>query len=353
VVRIDHAPILGGTLKLKLIAAGVLASLPVLGAVSAAAQDINGAGATFPNPIYSRWFTEYSQQHPGVKINYQSIGSGGGIRQVTEGTVDFGASDGPMTDAQLAASKVHIVHIPTVLGAVVPIYNLPGLNAELKFSQDALAGIYLGKITKWNDPYIAHENPGVNLPDKQIQVVHRSDGSGTTYIFSDYLSKISPEWEQKVGRGTAIGWPVGVGGKGNEGVSAMVRQVPFSIGYVELIYAEQNKIQFGLVRNHDGRYLKASTEGVTAAAAADAKMIPPDYRVSITNAPGADSYPISSFTWLLIPSPAKDATKGKAIQEFLYWMLDHGESEAASMTYAPLPKAVADKVRVTISQLKF
>ena len=339
-------------MNFKLIAAGILASLPVLGATSASAQNINGAGATFPNPIYSKWFSEYNQQHPDIKINYQPIGSGGGIRQVTEGTVDFGASDGPMTDAQLSASKVKIVHIPTVLGAVVPVYNLPGVNAELKFSQDALAGIYLGKITKWNDPYIARENPGVNLPNHDILVVHRTDGSGTTYIFTDWLSKVSPEWQGKTGKGTAVGWPVGVGGKGNEGVAAMVRQAPYTIGYVELIYAEQNKMQFGLVRNHDGKFVKASTSGVTAAAAADAKAIPPDYRVSITDAPGADSYPISSFTWLLIPSPAKDPVKGRALQGFLNWMLEHGEGEAAGLTYAPLPKAVADRVHQTIANLK-
>jgi phosphate transport system substrate-binding protein len=338
-------------LKLKLFAAGLLASLPLFAAATARAQDINGAGATFPNPIYSRWFSEYSQQHGGIKINYQPIGSGGGIRQVTEGTVDFGASDGPMSDQQLQASKIKIVHIPTVLGAVVPTYNLPGVNAELKFSQDALAGIYLGKITKWNDPYIARENPGINLPDKQILVVHRSDGSGTTYIFTDWLSKVSPEWNGKVGKNTSVSWPVGVGQKGNEGVAGMVRQAPYSIGYVELIYAEANHMQFGLVRNHDGKFIKASTSGVTAAAAADARNIPPDYRVSITDAPGADSYPISSFTWLLIPNPAKDPAKGKIIVDFLNWMLEHGESEAASMTYAPLPKAVADRVHQTISQL--
>ncbi len=327
-------------------------SLPMVGAVSASAQNINGAGATFPNPIYSRWFTEYNQQHPNVKINYQPIGSGGGIRQVTEGTVDFGASDVVMTPEQIAGAKVKVTAIPTVLGAVVPVYNLPGVTAELKFSQDAIAGIYLGKITKWNDPYIAKENPGVNLPDKNILVVHRTDGSGTTFIFTDYLSKISPEWSSKIGKGASISWPVGVGGKGNEGVAAMVRQAPGAFGYVELIYAEQNKIQFGVVRNHDGKFVKASTEGVTAAAAAFASKIPADYRVSITDAPGPTSYPISSFTWLLIPSPTHDQTKGKAIQDFLYWMLDHGEGEAASMTYAPLPPALAARVKTTISQLK-
>ena len=244
------------------------------------------------------------------------------------------------------------MHIPTVLGAVVPIYNLPGVSQELKFSQDAIAGIYLGKITKWNDPYIAKENPGVSLPDHAILPVYRSEGSGTTYIFTDWLSKVSPEWQQKVGKSSAVKWPVGIGQKGSEGVSGMIRQSPYSFGYVELIYAEQNKIPFGMVRNKAGKFVKASTEGVTAAAAANAKSIPADYRVSITDATGADSYPISSFTWLLIPSPAKDATKGKAIQAFLYWMIDKGEAEAPALSYAPLPKAVADRVKQTISGLK-
>jgi phosphate transport system substrate-binding protein len=343
-----NKPFRGGSLKLKLIAAGVLA----MSAGMAFAQNINGAGATFPYPIYSKWFTEYSQAHPDVKINYQSIGSGGGIRQVTEGTVDFGASDGPMSDEQLGASKVKITHIPTVLGAVVPIYNLPGVNGELKFSQDAIAGIYLGKITKWNDPYIAKENPGVNLPDKQILPVYRSEGSGTTYIFTDWLSKVSPEWQQKVGRNSAVKWPVGIGQKGSEGVSGMVRQSPYAFGYVELIYAEQNKIPFGLVRNKSGKFVKASTAGVTAAAAANAAKIPADYRVSITDATGADSYPISSFTWLLIPTQAKDAAKGKALVNFMEWMLDRGEGEASALSYAPLPKAVADRVKQTLTTLK-
>ena len=335
-------------MKLKVIAAGLVALM----AATASAQQINGAGATFPNPIYSKWFSDYNKLHPEVKINYQSIGSGGGIRQVTEGTVDFGASDGPMSDDALNASKIKIVHIPTVLGAVVPIYNLPGITQELKFSQDALAGIYLGKITMWNDPYIAKENPGVNLPAKPILAVYRSDGSGTTYIFTDYLSKISPEWKSKVGAGNAVKWPVGIGQKGSEGVAGMVRQTPDSFGYVELVYAESNHIQFGQVRNKAGKFLKATTAGVTAAAAADAKMMPADYRVSITDAPGADSYPISSFTWLLIPSPAKDGNKGKAIIGFLNWMIDKGEAEAPSLTYAPLPAAVAEKVKKTISTLK-
>jgi phosphate transport system substrate-binding protein len=339
-------------LKINDISLSLLTAALALTSLSASAQNINGAGATFPYPIYSKWFSEYKQQHPEVQINYQSIGSGGGIKQVTEGTVDFGASDGPMSDEQLNASKIKITHIPTVLGAVVPIYNLPGINQPLKFSQDAIAGIYLGKITKWNDPYIARENPGVNLPDQPILPVYRSEGSGTTYIFTDWLSKVSPEWKDKVGKATAVKWPVGIGQKGSEGVSGMVRQSKYSFGYVELIYAESNKIPFGLVRNHDGKFIKATTQGVTEAAAAFASKIPADYRVSITDAPGANSYPISSFTWLLIPTVAKDPAKGAAIKGFLNWMLEHGEAEAPSLEYAPLPKAVQDRVHQTINSLK-
>jgi phosphate transport system substrate-binding protein len=334
-------------LALTFLTAGMTFSTAV-----ASAQNINGAGATFPNPIYTRWFNEYNKLHPEVKINYQSIGSGGGIRQVSEGTVDFGASDATMTDQQIAEAKVKVTAIPTVLGAVVPVYNLPGVNQELKFSQDALAGIYLGKITKWNDPYIAKENPGVNLPDQSILPVYRSDGSGTTFIFTDYLSKVSPLFQQQVGRGAAVKWPVGIGQKGNEGVAGMVRQSKYSFGYVELIYAEQNKMQFGLVRNKAGKFVKASTAGVTAAAAANAKVIPADYRVSITDAPGAESYPISSFTWLLVPTQSKDAAKGKAIIGFLDWMLEKGQAEAASMTYAPLPEALVVRIKKTIASLK-
>ncbi len=315
------------------------------------AQKLNAAGATFPEPIYSKWFSEYSAQHPGVQINYQPIGSGGGIRQTTAGTVDFGASDGPMTDEQIAASKVKLVHIPTVLGAVVPIYNLPGVNTELKFSPDVLADIYLGKITNWNDPRIAKDNPGVNLPATKINVVHRSDGSGTTYIFTDYLSKVSPEWKSNVGKNTAVAWPVGIGAVRSEGVAAMVRQLPGTIGYVELIYALQNKIQYGYVKNAAGNWVKGSIDGVTEAAA-NVKAMPADYRVSITNAPGKESYPISSFTWLLIPTQPQDAAKAKVIKDFLNWMLDHGQSEVSALYYAPLPKTVADKVRGTVGQLK-
>lgn len=327
------------------------AALLVCAASVSFAQKLNGAGATFPNPIYSKWFSEYSAQHPGVQINYQPIGSGGGIRQVTAGTVDFGASDGPMTDEQLKASKVKIVHIPTVLGAVVPVYHIDGVNTDLKFSPDVLADIYFGKITSWNDARIAKDNPGVKLPNANINVVHRSDGSGTTYIFTDYLSKVSKDWAGGPGKSTAVSWPIGIGAKGNEGVAGMVRQLNGTIGYVELIYALQNKIPFGYVKNAAGNWVKGSIDGVTEAAAT-VKQMPADYRVSITNAPGANAYPISSFTWLLIPSPAQNAQNGPVIKDFLNWMLDHGQAETSALYYAPLPKSVADKVKVTVSQLK-
>jgi phosphate transport system substrate-binding protein len=327
------------------------AALIVSAASQGLAQKLNGAGATFPYPIYSKWFSEFSAQHAGVQINYQSIGSGGGIRQVMAGTVDFGASDVPMTDAQIKDSKVKIVAIPAVLGAVVPIYNLPGVNTELRFSPDVLADIYLGKITSWNDGRIAKDNPGVTLPGAKINVVHRSEGSGTTFIFTDYLSKVSPEWKSSVGSNSAVPWPIGIGAKGNEAVAGMVRQLPGTIGYVELIYALQNKIQFGYIRNAAGTWVKGSIDGVTEAAAS-VKNMPADYRVSITNAPGKNAYPISSFTWLLIPTPPRDSNNGKVLKDFLNWMLDRGESEVTALYYAPLPKSVSDKVRVTLSQLK-
>src|SRR6202140_5450995 len=274
----------------------VLLALPVLGQTT-----LNGAGATFPNPMYSKWFSEYHKIHPDVEINYQAIGSGGGIRQVLAGTVDFGATDGPMTDEQLAQAKVKILHIPTVLGAVVPAYNVSGISGEIKFTPEVLAGIFMGRITNWNGKAIARANPGITFPkDESIVVIHRSDGSGTTYIFTDYLSKVSSEWQGQVGKGTSVKWPVGLGGKGNEGVAGMIRQMQGSIGYIELIYAVQNKIPYGTVKNAAGNFVKASLESVTAAAAS-VKNMPPDFRVSITNAPGKDSYPISSFTWLLIP----------------------------------------------------
>ena len=329
-----------------------IALLCVVLAVPAFGQTtLNGAGATFPNPMYQKWFSEYHKAHPEIQFNYQSIGSGGGIRQVLAQTVDFGASDGPMTDQQLAEAKTKILHIPTVLGAVVPAYNIPGVNTELKFTPEALAGIFLGKITSWNDPAIAKANPGVNLPNQTIIVVHRSDGSGTTYIFTDYLSKVSSDWANGPGKGTSVKWPVGLGGKGNEGVAGMIRQMQGGIGYIELIYAVQNKIDYGLVRNAAGTFIKASLESVTAAAAS-AKSMPADFRVSITNAPGKDAYPISSFTWLLIPEKSKDAAKGKILANFLTWMVDDGQKMTANLTYAPLPENVAQKVKGAIKMVQ-
>jgi phosphate transport system substrate-binding protein len=311
---------------------------------------LNGAGATFPYPMYSKWFSDYHKLHPDVQINYQSIGSGGGIRQVLAGTVDFGASDGPMSDEQLSQSKVKILHVPTVLGAVVPAYNIPGVNAEIKFSPEALSGIFLGKVTSWNDSALTSANPGVNLPNQPIILIHRSDGSGTTYIWTDYLSKISSEWQSQVGKGTSVKWPVGLGGKGNEGVAGLIRQMPGAIGYIELIYAVQNKIPYGVVKNASGNFVKASLESVTAAAGS-VKNMPADFRVSITNAPGKDAYPISSFTWLLIPTQAKEAAKGKILADFLSWMVDDGQKETAELTYAPLPGNVAAKVKAEIKQV--
>jgi phosphate transport system substrate-binding protein len=312
---------------------------------------LTGAGATFPNPIYQKWFSEYGKAHSDVQINYQSIGSGGGIRQVSEGTVDFGASDGPMSDEQLSAAKTKILHFPTVLGSVVPAYNVPGVAGEIKFTPDVLAGIFLGKIANWNSPLIAKANPGVKFPDQPIIVVHRSDGSGTTYIFTDYLSKVSSEWKDTVGKGTSPHWPVGLGGKGNEGVAGSVRQLPGSIGYVELIYAVQNKIPYGSVKNSSGVFMKASLESTTAAAAS-AKSMPADFRVSITDAPGKDAYPISSFTWLLIPQTSKDAQKGKILADFLTWMVNDGQKMVADLSYAPLPTTVAEKVKAAIKQVR-
>ncbi len=318
-------------------------------ALSAAhAQKLTAAGATFPYPIYSKWFSEYSAAHPGVEINYQSIGSGGGIKQVCSGTVDFGASDMPMTDELLKSCGVKLIHIPTVLGAVVPIYNVQGVS-ELRFSPDVLADIYLAKITNWNDPRIAKDNPGVHLPDQKIIVVHRSDGSGTTFIFSDYLSKVSPAWKSGPGSGTSINWPTGIGGKGNENVASSVREYPGAIGYVELIYALQNHIDFGSLRNADGKWVKASIDGVTAAAAT--AKIPADYRVSITDAPGADSYPISSFTYLLIPANPVHPENEKVIKDLLSWCIKSGESEASTLSYAPLPSSLQEKVLQTIYSL--
>src|ERR1700736_6303261 len=323
-----------------------LVALPALGQAN-----LNGAGATFPYPIYSKWFSEYHKLHPDIQINHQPIGSGGGIRQVIAGTVDFGATDGPMTDDQLREAKIKILHVPTVLGAAVPAYNVPGVTGELKFTPQVLAGIFLGTITNWNDKAIASVNPGVNLPNQDIIVVHRSDGSGTTFIWTDYLSKVSPEWKSQVGADTSVKWPVGLGGKGNEGVAGSIRQLSGAIGYVELIYAVQNKIAYGSVRNSAGAFVKASLESVTAAAASAPKM-PDDFRVSITNAPGKDAYPISSFTWLLIPAQSKDPAKGKILEDFLNWMVTDGQKMAPALSYAPLPESVAEKVKEEIKQVK-
>jgi phosphate transport system substrate-binding protein len=334
------------SVKRALIAVGLL----VVALSTAQAQKLTGAGATFPYPVYSKWFSEYSAAHPGVEINYQSIGSGGGIRQVTAGLVDFGASDMPMTDDMLASSKVKLIHIPTVLGAVVPIFNVPGVS-DIKFSGDVLADIYLGKIDNWKDPRIAKDNPGVNLPDQKITVVHRSDGSGTSFIFTDYLSKVNSDWANGPGKGTSPSWPVGVGGKGNENVAGLVRQLPGAVGYVELIYALQNNITYGEVKNASGKWVKASIAGVTAAAA-NLKQMPADYRVSITNAPGATSYPISSFTYLLIPVHAADPAKGKVIKDLLSWIVKYGESEVSALSYAPLPSSLVEKELKSIYALQ-
>jgi phosphate transport system substrate-binding protein len=335
---------------------GLTSVLAALAGVAAAALSITGAGATFPNPMYSKWFNEYHKMHADVEINYQSIGSGGGIKQVTEGTVDFGATDGPMNDTQLAEFKTkrgcEVLHFPTVLGADVPTYNIPGVTGELNFTPDALAGIFLGKITKWNDPEIVKANPGVKLPANDIVVVHRSEASGTTYIWVDYLAKVSPEWKTKVGVGAAVSWPVGLGGKGNEGVSGQIKQTENSIGYIELIYAIQNKMSYGKVKNLSGEFVKAELASVTAAAAGAAANMPEDFRVSITNAPGKGAYPISSFTWLLVPSKIQNPEKKKAVKDFVTWMLGPGQKMTEALSYSPLPKSVVAKETIAISKIQ-
>jgi phosphate transport system substrate-binding protein len=335
--------------KISILAAiAVHAAAATLGAQ---AMKINGAGATFPNPIYQKWFSEYNKAHPNVEINYQSIGSGGGIQQVTKETVFFGASDATMTDEQLKSAPGHLMHFPTVLGAVVPVYNVPGAT-DLKFNGPMLADIYLGKITKWNDPAIAKLNPGVKLPTTDITVVHRAEGSGTTFIFVDYLSKVSPEFKTKVGVNASVNWPAGVGGRGNEGVSGLVSQTPGAIGYVELIYAIQNKIAYGSVQNAGGEFIKASVDAVTKAAAGASANMPADFRVSITNAPGQGVYPISSFTWILLYEDAKDKGQARTMVDFMKWALSDGQKYCADLGYAPLPASVVKMELAALAKIK-
>ncbi|HTY42468.1 MAG TPA: phosphate ABC transporter substrate-binding protein PstS [Thermoanaerobaculia bacterium] len=331
---------------------GLSLGLLAAGVAMAQTTQINGAGASFPYPIYAKWFSEYNKLHSDVEINYQSIGSGGGIRQLTAQTVFFGASDGPMNDEQIKGAPGAILHLPTVLGGVVPIYNIPGVTATLKFSGKVLADIIMGKVTRWNDPSITALNPGVKLPASDITVAHRSDGSGTTYIFVDYLSKVSPEFKDKVGVNTSVNWPVGVGGKGNEGVAGLVKQTPGSIGYVELIYAIQNKIAFGSVQSHDGEFLQASLESVTAAASGAARAMPSDFRVSITNAPGKGAYPIASFTWLLFYENPTDKARARVMVDFMKWALTDGQKYCAELGYSPLPKEVVALEMEALKRIK-
>jgi phosphate transport system substrate-binding protein len=333
---------------------GAMVGLLAAGLPSAPAQHINAAGATFPMPIYQKWFEEYHKAHPSVQINYGGGGSGAGISQLATGTVDFAASDMPLKDGQIAAMKVRPLHFPTVLGAVVLTYNIPGVTAELRFSPESIVGIFHGAIKKWNDPKLAADNPGVKLPNEDIIPVHRSDASGTTFVFTDYLSKVSPEWKSKVGADAKVSWPVeGLNGNGNPGVAGLVKQTPSSIGYVELIYALQTRMQYGLIKNAAGMWVKPSLDSVTEAAASAVKNIPADFRVSITNAAGEKAYPISTFTWLLIPSEFSDAAKGQAIVDFLQWMLTQGETEVAALSYAPLPKEIVSKEQKQISMIRF
>jgi phosphate transport system substrate-binding protein len=328
----------------------LILSALLLAGVAHAQMLINGAGATFPYPIYSKWFSTYATVDPSVRFNYQSIGSGGGQKQILAETVDFGASDGPMSDSNLAKAPRTLWHIPTVAGAVVVSYNLPG-DPKLKLDGAALANIYLGKITKWNDPAIARQNPGANLPDRDIVVVHRSDGSGTSYIFTDYLSSVSSEWKGKVGKNTSVSWPAGLGGKGNEGVSGQVKQVPGAIGYIELAYAMQNKLPYADMKNSSGNYITPSIASVTAALAA--ATIPDDFRFSMVNPPGADAYPIAGTTWLLVYAQQKNPAKGKKLVEFLRWAYTDGEKMAADLLYAPLPPNVQERVLRRISEIKY
>ena len=342
--------ILGSLLRVLLPMSLLLSGLS---AHPAAAQLLlNGAGATFPYPLYSKWFDVYAQVDPTARFNYQSIGSGGGIRQILARTVDFGATDSPMTDAQLAQAPGELLHLPMVIGAVVATYHVPG-QPQLRFTPEVLADIFLGKITRWNAPPLASLNPGVALPDQPIVVVHRADGSGTTAIWVDYLSKISPEWATKVGRGTAVKWPVGIGGKGNEGVAGQVKNTPGTLGYVELAYAMTNQLPVAAIRNRAGEFVVPSVASTTAAAAGVAETLPPDFRVSLTDAPGEDAYPIASFTWLLVYRAQLDEARGRALVHFLRWALHEGQQYAASLHYAPLPPAVVARVEATLRQITF
>ena len=338
------------------ILAGFLAALVVSFAVvspSVAADPltINGAGATFPYPLYSKWFYEYSNANPGVRFNYQSIGSGGGIKQITAGTVDFGATDAPMSDEEMKALPGPILHIPTAIGAVVVVYNLEGVEGGLKLTPDVLANIYLGKITRWNDPKIAELNKTVTLPNADIVVSHRSDGSGTTDIFTNYLATVNADWRAKVGRGKSVNWPAGLGGKGNEGVAGVVKQTPGAVGYVELAYAKQNKMKVASLRNKEGNFVAPTLEATSAAAAGVAKSMPDDFRVSLVDAPGKDSYPIAGLTWLLVYKDQKDAAKGKALVQFLKWAMKDGQKMEAALDYAALPIAVAERVDKALRQI--
>jgi phosphate transport system substrate-binding protein len=336
------------TLSAGIITVAIFAA-SLIGCGSPGGMLINGAGATFPYPIYAKWFDEFHKLHPDIQINYQSIGSGGGIRQLLTGTVDFGASDSPMTDEQLRQAKTGILHFPTVLGAVVCSYNVPRIQQELNFTPEILTGIQLGKITKWSDTKLARVNPAVSLPAENIVPIHRADGSGTTFVWTEYLSKVSPEWKQRVGAGTSVSWPAGLGAKGNEGVAGLIKQTPYSIGYLELVYAIQNNMPQGKVRNSSGILAKADLRSVTAAAAT---AIPDDFRVSLTDSPGRDAYPIASFTWLLVPNRIADAEKKASIIRFLHWMLTDGQEIAESLSYAPLPQAVISKEREAILQVQ-
>ena len=336
------------TRVLGIVACGALA----LGS-TAVAQTINAAGATFPGPIYQKWFSDYQRMHKAVKINYQAIGSGGGIKQLIEGTVDFGASDKPMSDAEIAKiTKYHVLHFPTVLGGVVPTYHVPGVSVPLNFSGETLAGIFLGNIGKWDDKALTKDNPGVRLPSAEINVVHRAEASGTSFVFTDYLAKVSPEWKSRVGADVAPRWPKGLGGKGNEGVAGLIKQQPNSIGYVELLYAVQNKMTYGKVKNAAGNFVMADFDTVTQAAAGAAKSMPDDFRVSITNAPGENTYPISTFTWLLIPEKFDDGAKKAAIVAFMKWMLTDGQKDAKGLSYAPLPDSVVKKEMVQLTKIQ-